>query len=162
LWMRAVWREGIVPLLQMHDGLELSVTTREQGELVARLACEAVKLEVPMRADIKYGRSWGDAKHSWEELHGLPAPVSAPEAPSTINGVQVLPPVAADAISTHDKPWRRIPLADLISLPLSGGKILCPFHDDHRPSCHIYADHFYCFVCGAHGDHIDWLREVEG
>ena len=71
LWMRAVWREGIVPLLQMHDGLELSVTTREQGELVARLACEAVELEVPMRADINYGRSWGDAKHSWEELHGL-------------------------------------------------------------------------------------------
>ncbi|HVJ72222.1 MAG TPA: hypothetical protein VM531_12070, partial [Sphingomicrobium sp.] len=53
----------IVPLLQMHDGLELSVTTREQGELVARLACEAVELEVPMRADIKYGRGWGDAKH---------------------------------------------------------------------------------------------------
>ena len=57
LWMRAVWREGVVPLLQMHDGLELSVTTREQGERVARLACEAVKLEVPMRADIKYGRT---------------------------------------------------------------------------------------------------------
>ena len=53
LWMLACWREGIIPLLQMHDGLELSVTTREQGELVARLACEAVELEVPMRADIK-------------------------------------------------------------------------------------------------------------
>ena len=71
LWMLACWREGIVPLLQMHDGLELSVTTREQGELVARLACEAVELEVPMRADINYGRSWGDAKHKWEELHGI-------------------------------------------------------------------------------------------
>ena len=69
--MRACWREGIVPLLQMHDGLNCSVTTREQGELVARLACEAVELEVPMRADIKYGRSWGDAKHTWEELHGI-------------------------------------------------------------------------------------------
>jgi DNA polymerase I-like protein with 3'-5' exonuclease and polymerase domains len=80
LWMRAVWREGIVPLLQMHDGLELSVTTREQGELVARLACEAVKLEVPMRADIKYGRSWGDGKHKWEELTGAaPAPKQEPE-----------------------------------------------------------------------------------
>ena len=42
----------------MHDGLERSITTREQGELIARLACEAVELEVPMRADIKYGRSW--------------------------------------------------------------------------------------------------------
>ena len=52
------------------------------------LACEAVKLEVPMRADIKYGRNWGDAKHKWEELTGAasapkrepkPAPKSEPE-----------------------------------------------------------------------------------
>ena len=33
LWMRACWREGVVPLLQMHDGLECSVTAPEQGEL---------------------------------------------------------------------------------------------------------------------------------
>ena len=70
LWMRACWREGIVPLLQMHDALECSVATREQGELVARLGCEAVRLEVPMRVDLKFGRSWGDAKHTWEELTG--------------------------------------------------------------------------------------------
>ncbi len=72
LWMRAVWREGIVPLLQMHDALDCSVTTREQGELVARLGCGAVTLKVPMRVDLKFGRSWGDATHSWEELHSEP------------------------------------------------------------------------------------------
>jgi len=71
LWMRSCWREGFVPLVQMHDGLELSVTQREQGKLVARLACEVIKLEVPMRADIMYGRSWGNAKQSWEKLHGI-------------------------------------------------------------------------------------------
>ena len=75
LWMRACYREGIVPMLQMHDALDTSVTSREQGELIARLGEEAVKLEVPMRVDVKYGRSWGDAKHTWEELHGAaPAP----------------------------------------------------------------------------------------
>ena len=52
----------------MHDGLELSVTTREQGELVAKLGCEAVQLEVPMRVDLKFGKSWGDAKHKWDAL----------------------------------------------------------------------------------------------
>jgi DNA polymerase I-like protein with 3'-5' exonuclease and polymerase domains len=57
LWMRAGWREGIVPLVQMHDALEASVSTREQGELIARLGCEAVRLEVPMRVDLKFGRS---------------------------------------------------------------------------------------------------------
>jgi DNA polymerase I-like protein with 3'-5' exonuclease and polymerase domains len=71
LWMRACWREGIVPLLQMHDALECSVATRQQGELVARLGCEAVQLEVPMQVDLKFGRSWGDAKRSWEELNGI-------------------------------------------------------------------------------------------
>ena len=69
LWMRACWREGIVPLLQMHDCLDCSVSSREQAELVARLGCEAVQLEVPMRVDLKFGRSWGDAKHTWDELH---------------------------------------------------------------------------------------------
>ena len=167
LWMRACWREGIVPLLQMHDGLECSVSSPETAERVAQLGCEAVRLAVPMRVDLKFGRNWGDAKHTWAKLHGLPepAPTSAPaaiSAPSAINGAHVLPPAADNTIVEHEKPWRRIPLADLIDQPLHGGKILCPFHDDHRPSCHIYADHFYCFVCGAHGDHIDWLREVEG
>ena len=58
-----------MPLLQMHDCLDCSVSSREQAELVARLGCEAVQLDVPMRVDLKYGRSWGDAKHTWEELH---------------------------------------------------------------------------------------------
>ena len=80
LWMRACYREGIVPMLQMHDALDTSVTSREQGELIARLGEEAVKLEVPMRVDVKYGRSWGDAKHTWEELGGAaPAPKPAPK-----------------------------------------------------------------------------------
>ena len=61
LWMRACWREGIVPLLQMHDALDCSVTGPQQGELLARLGCAAITLEVPMRIDVKYGRNWGDA-----------------------------------------------------------------------------------------------------
>ena len=40
------------------------------------------------------------------------------------------------------------------------GKVLCPAHSDHKPSCHIYPDHFKCFSCGAHGDHLDWLKLV--
>ena len=68
LWMRACAREGIVPLLQMHDALECSVKTREQGELIAQLGCEAVQLEVPMKVDVKFGKSWGDATHTWEGL----------------------------------------------------------------------------------------------
>ena len=79
LWMRACWREGIVPLLQMHDALACSVASPELAERVAQLGREAVTLEVPMQVDLKFGRSWGDAKHTWEELTGAaPAPKQEP------------------------------------------------------------------------------------
>jgi len=39
---------------------------------------------------------------------------------------------------------------------------LLSFHEDSTPSCHIYPDHFHCFGCGAHGDRIDWLMQVDG
>ena len=42
------------------------------------------------------------------------------------------------------------------------GKVLCPTHADTRPSCHIYPDGFRCYSCRAHGDHIDWLKQVHG
>lgn len=32
-----------------------------------------------------------------------------------------------------------------------GSKILCPFHPDRNPSCHIFEDGYFCFVCEAHG-----------
>ena len=179
LWMRACWREGIVPLLQMHDALECSVATREQGELVARLGCEAVRLEVPMRVDLKFGRNWGDAKHTWSDLHkavpghtrasvapepaitNLEAPATSPPPPRPTAEIEVpaAPPTngARVHVATAEAP---------IELPtphaLINSKICCPFHDDRTPSCHIYPDHFYCFGCGAHGDPIDLLMMTEG
>ena len=75
LWMRACWREEIVPLVQMHDALGCSVASWEVAERVAQLGREAVTLEVPMQVVLKFGRSWGDAKHTWEKLTGTaPAP----------------------------------------------------------------------------------------
>jgi hypothetical protein len=54
-------------------------------------------------------------------------------------------------------------LADLIGERPVNGKIRCVFHaDDDTPSLHIYRDHYHCFSCGAHGGHLDWLREVDG
>ncbi len=40
------------------------------------------------------------------------------------------------------------------------GKTLCPFHTDSSPSCHIYADGFHCYACGASGDALDWYQQV--
>ena len=36
------------------------------------------------------------------------------------------------------------------------GNILCPFHADHRPSCKIYDNSFYCWACGTGGDVINF------
>lgn len=41
------------------------------------------------------------------------------------------------------------------------GKIICPFHEDHNPSCKIYPDHWHCFGCQRHGDVIQWVIESE-
>ena len=55
------------------------------------------------------------------------------------------------------------PLTDLVSLPMdTSGHVSCPFHDDPNPSCSIYSDHYYCHACGARGDRLDWLMQVEG
>ena len=54
------------------------------------------------------------------------------------------------------------PLTDLVSLPMDSSKrVSCPFHDDPNPSCSIYPDHYYCHACGARGDRLDWLTQVE-
>lgn len=40
---------------------------------------------------------------------------------------------------------------------------LCPFHDDHHPSLDVSQQHhtWRCWVCGVHGDAIDWVRLTE-
>ena len=37
---------------------------------------------------------------------------------------------------------------------------LCPFHRERHPSCKLYADHYYCFGCQAHGDVIKLVQEL--
>ncbi|PWT80374.1 MAG: hypothetical protein C5B58_11770 [Acidobacteria bacterium] len=97
-WMLACWREGIVPLLQMHDALELSVSSPKTAEIVARLGEEVVKLEVPMKVDTKFGNSWGDAKHTWAELTG--ATRETPKFSNDFdNGNDTRPGIIADDIA---------------------------------------------------------------
>jgi hypothetical protein len=41
---------------------------------------------VPMRVDLKFGRNWGDAQHTWEELQGSPAPAITVKAATVTAG----------------------------------------------------------------------------
>lgn len=65
--MRACWRAGYVPLLQMHDELDFSINRGEDGARVLEMMRDIVQLEVPMKVDGEYGPTWGRAKKSWDE-----------------------------------------------------------------------------------------------
>lgn len=67
LAMRACWRAGHLPMLQMHDELVFSHTEERQGQEVAEIMRSVVRLRVPMVVDSEYGRSWGAAKKPWAE-----------------------------------------------------------------------------------------------
>ncbi len=45
-------------------------------------------------------------------------------------------------------------------------KTLCPFHDDHDPSLHIYenndGDQYHCYACGAHGNVFEYVKRCLG
>lgn len=39
----------------------------------------------------------------------------------------------------------------------------CVFHEDKHPSCTLYETQgYYCWVCGAHGNSIDWAMQEFG
>jgi DNA polymerase I-like protein with 3'-5' exonuclease and polymerase domains len=67
LAMRAIYREGLVPLLQMHDELNFSFKSKRDAEKVVVIMRDVVKLRVPMMVDAGYGPSWGAAKSSWKD-----------------------------------------------------------------------------------------------
>lgn len=39
---------------------------------------------------------------------------------------------------------------------------LCPFHDEKSPSFKVFADHYHCFGCGAHGNALEFAMEKHG
>jgi DNA polymerase I-like protein with 3'-5' exonuclease and polymerase domains len=61
LAMRECWRAGLVPLLQVHDELNGSFSNEEDGERMARMMRDVVKLEIPVGASVEWGVHWGRA-----------------------------------------------------------------------------------------------------
>ena len=62
LAMFGLWEEGIVPHLQVHDEVDISIESTEQANTVARIMENCVKLSVPLLVDKELGRSWGETK----------------------------------------------------------------------------------------------------
>ncbi len=69
LCMRECWREGIIPMLQMHDELDFSFSEERVAKRAREIMIETVKLEVPVMVDAEYGVNWGQAKNeNWSEV----------------------------------------------------------------------------------------------
>jgi DNA polymerase I-like protein with 3'-5' exonuclease and polymerase domains len=65
--MLDMWREGILPLIQMHDEVGASCAEERQANRIAEIMREAIPLKVPVVVDTEIGESWGTAKMSWAE-----------------------------------------------------------------------------------------------
>jgi DNA polymerase I-like protein with 3'-5' exonuclease and polymerase domains len=60
--MQMLHAEGIVPHLQVHDELDISVSSSEQIGLIKEIMETCVEIRVPIKVDVEVGPNWGDAK----------------------------------------------------------------------------------------------------
>ena len=58
--MLDLYREGIVPHIQIHDELDISVESDKQAKKIIEIMENAVKLKIPNKVDYESGDSWGD------------------------------------------------------------------------------------------------------
>jgi DNA polymerase I-like protein with 3'-5' exonuclease and polymerase domains len=60
--MLALYREGVIPHIQIHDELDISVASLQESEKIIDIMEQAVELQVPNKVDFEKGDSWGDIK----------------------------------------------------------------------------------------------------
>ena len=58
--MLELYKEGIVPHIQIHDELDLSIENDDQAKKVIEIMEQAVTLEVPNKVDYEVGSNWGE------------------------------------------------------------------------------------------------------
>ena len=58
--MLALYREGIIPHVQIHDELDISVSSLHDAEKIIKIMEEAIELQVPNKIDYEEGENWGD------------------------------------------------------------------------------------------------------
>ena len=58
--MLALYREGVIPHIQIHDELDISVASVQHAEKIIKIMEEAIELQVPNKVDYEQGENWGD------------------------------------------------------------------------------------------------------
>jgi len=54
-----LYKEGIIPHIQVHDELDISVKDDKQARQIVQIMETAVELEVPNKVDYESGKNWG-------------------------------------------------------------------------------------------------------
>jgi len=62
-----LYKEGILPMVQVHDELNVSITDAKQAEKIRKIMEEAVLLEIPNKVDYECGENWGSIDKEGEE-----------------------------------------------------------------------------------------------
>ena len=62
LAMLGLWEEGIVPHVQVHDEVDISIEDYEQAAKVSRIMENCVELAVPLVVDTELGPNWGETE----------------------------------------------------------------------------------------------------
>ena len=60
--MVALYENGIIPHIQIHDEVDISVESDEKAEEIIEIMESAVELKVPNKVDYEKGKNWGDIK----------------------------------------------------------------------------------------------------
>ena len=59
--MLDMWKEGIVPHIQVHDELDVSVLNKQESRKIVEIMENCVDLAVPSKGDAEIGETWGTA-----------------------------------------------------------------------------------------------------
>ena len=60
--MVALYENGIIPHIQIHDEGDISIESDKQAEDIIEIMESAVELKVPNKVDYESGNNWGDIK----------------------------------------------------------------------------------------------------
>ena len=55
-------REGFLPMIQVHDELDMSFSSEEEKKKIIEVMEHAIELRVPSKVDAEIGPSWGEAE----------------------------------------------------------------------------------------------------
>ena len=60
--------EGITPLIQLHDELDISVESTEQAKKIKEIMENCVSLKIPNKVDYEVGTDWGDISEKFDDM----------------------------------------------------------------------------------------------